>query len=167
MTDSTTEAPAATSFAREGSHQVAGCDPSMVPRPRRLEIAGRLNVAVAAGGALGALTRVELDRLLSPAPDGWPWPTFLVNVIGTLLLGYLATRLLDRLPPSTYRRPFAGTGFCGALTTFSTFQVEVVRLLRHGDPLIAVSYAAGSVLCGLGAVFVATRAVRRARWGVS
>lgn len=138
-----------------------------VSDPRGLPIAGRINLAVAAGGSFGALSRVELDRLLPAAHGDWPWATFLVNIAGALVLGYLGTRLLDRLPPSTYRRPFAGTGFCGALTTFSTFQVEIVRLARQGEPLIAISYAGASTLLGLVAVFVATRAVRRARWSVS
>lgn len=127
----------------------------------------KLELAIAAGGALGALTRVELDRLFPSAPGGWPWTTLLVNLAGTLLLGYLATRLLERLPPSSFRRPFAGTGFCGALTTFSTFQVEVVRLARDGHPLVGASYAAVSVTLGFVAVFVATRLVRRAQWSTA
>jgi fluoride exporter len=144
---------------------------TLVERPvsratRRSRIPVTMNAAIAAGGAFGALARVELDRLMPPAHGGWPWITLLINVSGSVLLGYLATRLVERLPPSTYRRPFAGTGFCGALTTFSTFQVELVRLARSGHVLIAASYASASVVSGLLAVLVTTHVVRRARWSL-
>ena len=62
-------------------------------------------------------------------PAEWPWATFLVNIVGAFPLGYFATRLQERLPLSAYRRPFLGTGFCGALTTFSTMQLELLRML--------------------------------------
>jgi CrcB protein len=74
-----------------------------------------------------------------------------------------ATRLLERLPPSTYRRPAVGTGFCGALTTFSTLQLELFQLLRNGDVGLALAYACGSIACGFAAVVLATWMVRRAR----
>ncbi len=51
----------------------------------------------------------------------WPWTTFTVNIVGAFMLGYFTTRLQERLPLSSYRRPFLGTGICGALTTFSTY----------------------------------------------
>jgi fluoride exporter len=131
---------------------------------RRSSVPVTMNAAIAAGGALGALARVELDRLFPPSPGGWPWITFLINVAGSALLGYLATRLVERLPPSTYRRPFVGTGFCGALTTFSTFQVELVRLVRTDHVPLAAGYATASILSGLLAVLVTTHLARRARW---
>jgi CrcB protein len=86
-----------------------------------------------------------------------------VNVAGTLALGYLATRLQERLPPSTYRRPLLGTGVCGALTTFSTFQVELARLAREGAPALAAGYATASLAAGLAGVYLATALTRRAR----
>lgn len=73
------------------------------------------------------------------------------------------TRLQDRLPPSTYQRPFLGTGVCGGLTTFSTLQVELVRMLDAGAWLLALGYAAASLLAGFGAVLISTHLVRRAR----
>ena len=85
------------------------------------------------GGVIGALSRAGLSRALPWPGHGWPWATFLVNLTGTLLLGYFVTRLQERLPPSTYRRPLLGTGFCGALTTFSTLQIELIELARHGE----------------------------------
>lgn len=70
--------------------------------------------AVFAGGALGALARAALSALAIPDPARWPWPTFTVNVVGAFLVGYFTTRLLERLPLSSYRRPLLGTGLCGA-----------------------------------------------------
>jgi fluoride exporter len=84
-------------------------------------------------------------------------------VVGTLLLGYFATRLQERLPPSTYRRPLLGTGFCGALTTFSTFQIELLKLVRHGEGGTAAAYAAVSLAAGLVGVYLATAFTRRVR----
>jgi CrcB protein len=121
-----------------------------------------LTLAVFAGGCVGALARAGLDRTI-PAGDGWPWATLLANLVGTALLGYLATRLQERLPPSTYRRPLLGTGLCGAFTTFSTLQVELIRLGRDGHGGEAVLYFAVTLLGGLTLVFAVTRLVRRAR----
>ena len=75
--------------------------------------------AVFVGGALGTLARAGLETLAAPDPGRWPWVTFVVNIVGAFLLGYFTTRLLERLPLSSYRRPLLGTGLCGGLTTFA------------------------------------------------
>jgi CrcB protein len=129
-----------------------------VPRPDRQEIA-----AIAAGGAVGALLRVALARGYSAGPGSWPWVTFAVNLAGAFLLGYFATRLQERLPLSAYRRPLVGTGFCGALTTFSTMQLELLRMLDRHHYGLAAGYAAASILAGYACVHVATALVRRVR----
>ena len=119
--------------------------------------------AVFAGGALGALARTALNAFAIDDPASWPWPTFTVNIVGAFLVGYFTTRLLERLPSSSYRRPLLGTGLCGGLTTFSTMQVETLKMIEHGHWRLAVSYTVTSIVLGLLAVQAATALVRRVR----
>jgi len=119
--------------------------------------------AIFAGGALGSAARAALAVLAAPDPARWPWPTFSVNIVGAFLVGYFTTRLLERLPLSSYRRPLLGTGLCGGLTTFSTMQVETLKMIEHGHWLLAGSYTVISIALGLLAVHVATILVRRVR----
>ncbi|OJZ75226.1 camphor resistance protein CrcB [Mycobacterium paraffinicum] len=119
--------------------------------------------AVFAGGALGSLARAGLGTLAAGDPARWPWPTFTVNIVGAFLVGYFTTRLLERLPLSSYRRPLLGTGLCGGLTTFSTMQVDTLRMVEHGHWALALSYTVTSIVLGLLAVQLATKLVRRVR----
>ena len=120
----------------------------------------RMLAAVFAGGALGTIARAEVAEALPVHPGTFPWATFAVNVVGAALLGWFTTRLQERLPLSLFRRPFLGTGICGGLTTFSTMQLELLRLLDRGDVGLALGYAAASVVAGLAAVLLATNLVR-------
>src|SRR6478672_5463044 len=124
---------------------------------------GRELAAVFVGGALGTLARAALATLAAPDPGRWPWVTFTVNVVGAFLLGYFTTRLLERLPLSRYRRPLLGTGLCGGLTTFSTMQVETLRMVEHHHYGLALGYTVASVIGGLLAVYIATVMVRHLR----
>lgn len=119
--------------------------------------------AIFTGGAAGAVVRVWLGIHFTQSSTGWPWTIFAINVTGSFALGYLATRLQERLPQSTYRRPMLGTGFCGSYTTFSTMQVEAVRMIDAGRYGMAVGYVLASVAAGVLAVWISTKAVRRAR----
>lgn len=130
---------------------------------RAVRIDRRELAAIFVGGFIGAIARAGLVELFPQAGTEWPWATFIANIAGAFALGYFATRLQERLPLSAYRRPFLGTGLCGALTTFATMQVELVRMLDAGEAGLAASYAATSVAAGFLAVAVATNAVRRAR----
>jgi CrcB protein len=112
---------------------------------------------------VGAVARAGLVEALPFDTGRWPWATFLVNIVGAFALGYFTTRLQERLPLSAYRRPLLGTGFCGALTTFSTMQLELLDMLEAGHVGLGLAYAAVSVACGFVAVAVATNVVRRAR----
>jgi CrcB protein len=119
--------------------------------------------AIFLGGAIGALVRAGLVEAVGGGAPGWPWVTFGVNVVGAFLLGYFVTRLQERLPLSTYKRPLLGTGFCGALTTFSTMQVELLKMLDAGRVGVAAGYLAGSLLAGYAGVQLASAMVRRLR----
>jgi fluoride exporter len=123
----------------------------------------RALAAIFAGGAVGAAIRTGLSDLAPTHTGHWPWVTFSVNVVGCFLLGYFVTRLQERLPVTAYRRPFLGTGFCGALTTFSTFQVELLKMLEKSDYALAALYCAGSVIAGFAGLALGTALVRRAR----
>ncbi|HWC49372.1 MAG TPA: fluoride efflux transporter CrcB [Solirubrobacterales bacterium] len=113
--------------------------------------------AIFLGGALGALVRAGLTEVLPDPGVGWPWATFLVNVIGAALLGYWFTVL----PHTQYRRPLLTTGFCGALTTFSTVQVELVEMFDAGRVSLACLYLGLSVVAGLVGVQAATAVGRQ------
>ena len=117
--------------------------------------------AVFAGGAIGTLARAGLNTLIAPAPGHWPWATFTVNIVGAFILGFVTTRLLERLPLSAYRRPLLGTGLCGGLTTFSTMQVETLQMIQHHHYGLAASYSLVSIAAGLVAVYAATALVRK------
>lgn len=119
--------------------------------------------AVFAGGAIGALMRVWVGEHVQSGVGAWPWATFIINVTGSFALAYFATRLQERLPQSTYRRPLLGTGFCGAYTTFSTMQVEILGLVEAHRDGLAVGYAVASIAAGLVAIWVGTTIARRAR----
>jgi fluoride exporter len=119
--------------------------------------------AIFVGGFVGAVARAGLAEGIPLDSGQWPWATFIVNVVGAFLLGYFTTRLQERLPLSAYRRPLLGTGLCGALTTFSTVQMELLEMLDDARFALATSYAGASVAAGFLAVMVATNLVRRAR----
>ena len=93
-----------------------------------------------------------MNEALPSTPGHWPWATFIVNIAGAFILGWVSTRLQERLPVSAYRRPFLGTGLCGALTTFSTMQVELLQMLDSGRLGLAALYAGVSVVVGFGIV---------------
>ena len=129
-----------------------------LPRVDRREIA-----AIFAGGALGTLARAALAEAFPHPATAWPWPTFGVNVGAAFLLGYFVTRLTERLPLSSYRRPLLGTGLCGGLSTFSTMQVEILKMLDARALGLAAGYAAASIAAGYAAIHLATAMVRRVR----
>ena len=102
---------------------------------------------VALGAAVGAPLRYLTDRLIQARVGSrFPWGTLTVNVAGSLLLGFLIGLLVGRNVQA-----LLGTGFCGALTTYSTFGWETVTLAREGARRHAVLNVAASVLAGLAA----------------
>ena len=120
--------------------------------------------AIMLGGAAGALARAGVAEALPHEAGKWPWATFLVNLAGTVLLAWLTTRLAEMVAPTRFWRFLLGTGVCGALTTFSTFQIETIRLARDDVPL-AAGYAVTSMLAGMALAVAATVVARRRRYG--
>ena len=118
-------------------------------------------LAVFAGGVVGGLLRVWLGLHFVSAPTSWPWVIFVINITGSFALCCF-TRLHERLPQSTYRHPFLGTGLCGAYTTFSTMQIELLKMLDADRIGTALSYAFASVGVGLLAIWLASALMRRA-----
>lgn len=107
---------------------------------------------VALGAAVGAPMRYLADRAIQARHDSvFPWGTLTVNIAGSLLLGLLATAALATPAPAM---ALLGTGLCGALTTYSTFGYETVRLLQDGARLFAGLNAAASIVAGLGAAYL-------------
>jgi CrcB protein len=109
-------------------------------------------VLVLVGGALGAPLRYLTDLLVQARHDSvFPWGTLTVNVTGSLILGGLAAAVANAGAP-TWLMTLAGTGFCGALTTFSTFGFETVRLVEDGSWIEALVNVTVSPAAGLAAV---------------
>jgi CrcB protein len=104
---------------------------------------------VLVGGAAGAPARYLVDRWVqSRHASAFPWGTFVVNVAGCAVLGVVAGAVSAAGGPG-WLLALVGTGFCGALTTFSTFSFETVRLVEEGSPRLAAAYVGLSVAAGL------------------
>jgi CrcB protein len=105
---------------------------------------------VALGAAIGAPLRYLTDRAVQARHGSpFPWGTITVNTAGSLLLGFLTG-----LPASHPVAALLGTGFCGALTTYSTFSFETLRLARDGRRRLAVANVVVSLAVGLGAAYL-------------
>ncbi|MEU2631211.1 fluoride efflux transporter CrcB [Kitasatospora sp. NPDC007106] len=119
---------------------------------------------VIAGAAVGAPLRYLTDRAVQARHDSvFPWGTFTVNVSGCLVLGLL-TGAAAHGAASSDLQLLIGTGLCGALTTYSTFSYETLRLAQSGARFMAFANVAGSLLAGLGAAYAGT-ALAHALWG--
>ena len=110
-------------------------------------------LGVAVAGALGALARYGMGRLMHGLSVGFPWGTFVTNVLGCLLIAAFGALALRDVPLAPFLRVDVMTGFVGAFTTFSTFQLEGV-MLWESAPTRAALYLFGSVAAGLVAVWL-------------
>lgn len=118
--------------------------------------------AVSAGGVIGAEARYGITELMPSHSGTWPWATLLINVAGSLLIGVLMVVLLDLVRAHHLARPLLGTGVLGGFTTYSTFALEVHRMLAVHRPVLALGYVAASIAGCLAAVtagVVLTRAL--------
>lgn len=118
-------------------------------------------VYVFIGGGLGAIARhgvgVGAMRLFGP---GFPWGTFVVNVLGSFAMGLLVGALTLRDPSGQTAKLFAATGFLGGFTTFSAFSLDLATMLERGQIALLLAYAVGSVSVSLVAVFAGLAVLR-------
>ncbi|MFB8247018.1 fluoride efflux transporter CrcB [Streptomyces sp. NPDC055952] len=117
---------------------------------------------VALGGAAGAAARYAAS-LLCPSPQGaFPWTTLWVNVAGCAVIGVFMVLVTEHRTAHPLVRPFFGTGVLGGFTTFSTYAVDVQKLLDGGRPATGLAYLAATPLAALAAVWLAAAATRSA-----
>lgn len=118
-------------------------------------------LAIAAGGALGALGRhflaYQVNALMG---QGFPWGIFVCNVVGSFAMGVLVETSALVWSPSPEMRAFLAVGILGAFTTFSTFSLDIALLLERGDMLKAALYVTASVLCGVIGLFAGLILIR-------
>ena len=120
---------------------------------------------VALGGAIGTVLRYQAGRtitlLLGPvAVTAFPWATLTVNVVGSLAMGVLAGFLARHGSDGEQWRLFVGMGVLGGFTTFSSFSLETMMLIERGQPSLALTYVAVSMLAGLVALYLGLVAMR-------
>ena len=125
--------------------------------PERTLTPAAVILAVAAGGAVGAVARWLAERATLALLDAEPVATLIVNVVGCLLMGVLVARVLGGSVRWPLARPFFGTGVLGGFTTFSAYSADAVVLARDGAPILAGAYVLGTLLLCLGAVWLGGR----------
>jgi CrcB protein len=115
-------------------------------------------LAVALGGALGAMSRYGLVQLFPVAYSGFPWATWIANIIGSILVGFFYVLITEKGMVSEQWRPMIMIGFLGALTTFSTFALESVTLWQNNQlvnsVLYVISTTLGCLLCTITSIWL-------------
>jgi CrcB protein len=122
---------------------------------------GTATIAVALGGAVGALARWAVGLGLPTVPGAFPLGTFLINVVGCAAIGALLVGITELRQAHPLVRPFLATGVLGGFTTFSTFSVDAQQLLRGGHVGLAVVYLAGTLVAAVAATWFGAAATRR------
>ncbi|MFI6861391.1 fluoride efflux transporter CrcB [Streptomyces sp. NPDC050421] len=117
---------------------------------------------VALGGATGASARYGATLLWPTATGGFPWTTLVVNVVGCAVIGVFMVVISEAWPAHRLVRPFFGTGVLGGFTTFSTYAVDIERLVDGGRVRTGLAYLGLTLLAALAAVWSAVWLTRRA-----
>ena len=117
-------------------------------------------ILVMSGGAVGAVLRFQLGRMLPVSASGWPWSTFAANVAGGVVMGLLAGWLARMGTGSNDLRLLLGVGLLGGFTTFSAFSLEMAQMAERGQLALAAGYALASVVLALVALFAGMVLVR-------
>lgn len=116
-------------------------------------------ILVGIGGFLGSISRYGATLLLAKHSTQFPLSTFLVNIIGSFLIGVFYA-LTEEFPHLTQTRLFLSTGFCGGFTTFSAFTAENLNLLQKGEYVLFFTYVFTSILIGILAVLTGILVVK-------
>jgi CrcB protein len=116
---------------------------------QRRELHPDVLVAIAVGGALGACARYGIGLAFPAFPTGFPWATFWVNVSGCFLIGVLMVLVTDVWTNQRLIRPFLGVGVLGGYTTFSTYVVDIQRLVNNGAAGVALLYLAATLFAAV------------------
>ncbi len=124
--------------------------------PRQVAVLG----VIAAGGVAGAEARYGLGVAFPAGPGQWPWATSVVNVSGCVLIGVLMVTLLELTRPHPLVRPLLGVGVLGGYTTFSTYTVDALSLVRGGYVAVAVGYVVLTPVLALAAVALGAAVTR-------
>ncbi|WP_406252737.1 fluoride efflux transporter CrcB [Streptomyces atratus] len=123
---------------------------------------GSVVAVVALGGATGACARYGATLIWPTAPGGFPWTTLIVNVAGCAVIGVFMVVISEVWPAHRLVRPFFGTGVLGGFTTFSTYAVDIQRLVDGGRVRSGLGYLGLTLFAALAAVWSAVWATRRA-----
>nr|WSY57052.1 fluoride efflux transporter CrcB [Streptomyces sp. NBC_00886] len=131
------------------------------PRPSVWRGQGPVVAVVALGGAIGAVARYGASLWWPAQSGGFPWTTFGINVVGCAVIGVFMVVISDVWAAHRLVRPFFGTGVLGGFTTFSTYAVDIQKLVDAGHLRTALAYLAATLLAALAAVWLAVTAARR------
>jgi CrcB protein len=116
---------------------------------------------VALGGAVGATARYAASLWWPAGPGGFPWATLWTNVVGCAVIGVFMVIITEVWAAHRLVRPFFGTGVLGGFTTFSTYAVDIQKLLDSGHPRVGLAYLAATLIAALTAVWLAAATTRR------
>ena len=117
-------------------------------------------IYVALGAAVGGVARYLTSFFIASPTGGFPWATFVVNVVGSFIIGLILFLYSERSPNESMRL-LLGVGFCGGLTTFSTFSAETIQLLQMHKEIVAFAYIGASLICSLAATYAGFVLIRQ------